>query len=108
MAAQGQDLSGPEVCFELKPDNGETGGSAGSDLPAMPRSFVRVSGQLRVTQLRKYIGQSLGLQDSSTVEILCNGIKMGPEYTLDFISRTQWHRKDELKLFYRRARQPLM
>ena len=103
---RGRIFSGPEVCFEREPDNGETGGMRAV---IFRQCHEALSGSVASkTQLRKYIGQSLGLQDSSTVEILCNGIKMGPEYTLDFISCTQWHRKDELKLFYRRARQPLM
>lgn len=59
--------------------------------------------------IRKYLAKKLALKRPEEVEILCRGVPVGSEHTLQFVERTRWkvsgHRETRSKMVleYRRA-----
>ena len=92
--------------FKLSPDAGQ-GTATEMRLEALDKPFLKTSGKLKVTQLRKYICKKLKIPDSQVdeVEILCNGETLGPELNLYFIKCTRWMQGEaHLLLNYRKSR----
>ncbi|KAJ8577290.1 hypothetical protein ON010_g1918 [Phytophthora cinnamomi] len=52
--------------------------------------------------LFKYIAKKLKGVKPEEIEILCKGVAVGPEYSLEFIRRTRWKEDCKLILEYRR------
>ncbi|KAL7535694.1 hypothetical protein ACHAXR_012398 [Thalassiosira sp. AJA248-18] len=72
-------------------------------LPQLRRPKLCMSGRAKIITIKKYLVQKLGLKDSkNSIEILCNGDRMGDELSLTFISRTRWFSSNKcLSLKYR-------
>jgi hypothetical protein len=83
-----------DVCFQLVSDKD-------SDLAALPKPYLRTSGQLRTIHLKKYLIKKLNLEPNSKLQILCNGEVIGKEHSLLYIKRTRWHEKEHLTLHYK-------
>jgi hypothetical protein len=69
-------------------------------------SFPRVHTQalLRVMYVRKFVAKRLGMARPDELEILCRGVPVSPEHTLQFVQRTLWKDSDrQMVLEFRRA-----
>jgi hypothetical protein len=82
-----------ELDFLLLPDtSAET--TKTQRMPPLQNPLIRVSGKLKIVQLRKYLIKKLNMASSdlepSAVEILCHGDPLGDELSLTFIHRTRW------------------
>lgn len=75
----------------------------------LERPFLRVSGRIKMEQLKRYVIQSLG-QDGTPgeasssmhkgLEMLCNGVPVGNEMSLGFVDRLLWPHASTLELTY--------
>lgn len=53
--------------------------------------------------IHKFVAKKLGLRRPEEVEILCRGVPVGPEHTLQFVQRTQWKANAKMVLEFRLA-----
>jgi hypothetical protein len=65
-------------------------GTSAADLQSLPKPYLKTSGQIKVSQLKKYISKKLRLDDGVKVELLCRGDPLGGELSLHFVMRTRW------------------
>ena len=84
-----------ELNFELQP---YTLGKEKS-LSPLNKSLARVSGRLKIFQLKKFLASQLELS-LPEIEVRCNGDTVGDELSLTFIQRTRWLTNDDLVLTY--------
>ncbi|KAG1696049.1 hypothetical protein DVH05_019034 [Phytophthora capsici] len=73
-------------------------------LPTLKFPFMQVSGNLKMSELRKLIRKRLKLSDDLQLEMACMGTTVGPELSANFILRTIWqhqNQKEPLVLHYR-------
>jgi hypothetical protein len=56
----------------------------------------------QIMNLRKFLAQRLKVVRPEEIEILCKGVTVGPEYSLEFIRRTRWEEDTKMVLEYRR------
>ncbi|KAK1944488.1 Polycomb group RING finger protein 3 [Phytophthora citrophthora] len=73
-------------------------------LPTLKFPFMQVSGNLKMSELRKLIHKRLKLSDDLQLEMACMGTTVGPELSANFILRTIWqhqNQKEPLVLHYR-------
>ncbi|KAL3660597.1 hypothetical protein V7S43_014352 [Phytophthora oleae] len=73
-------------------------------LPTLKFPFMQVSGDLKMSELRKLIRKRLRLSDDLQLEMACMGTTVGPELSANFILRTIWqhqNQKEPLVLHYR-------
>mmetsp|Transcript_41268 Transcript_41268/g.68883 ORF Transcript_41268/g.68883 Transcript_41268/m.68883 type:complete len:170 (-) Transcript_41268:398-907(-) len=86
------------VTFALLPRNGDA--SQTEPLPSLQCPFLTTSARITIGQLRKHLNSKLG---SDQVEIVCGGVVLGGEYTLEYVLRTLWRgREESLELEYGR------
>jgi hypothetical protein len=74
-----------------------------SDLPGLSKPVIRTLGNLKIAQLKKYLVAKLNQsqKDAWSLDILCQGNKLGNELSLMFVKRTIWlDSKSELELTY--------
>jgi len=77
----------------------------GSGLKKIRRRFIRCSSQATVTHLKKYVSQKIfaDLIRFCEVDIFCNDVLMGKDYSMNFISKTVGRNKiPPLELIYRK------
>ena len=72
-------------------------------LSALDKPFLKTSGKLKISQLRKYLSKKLRVDDASELELLCAGEGLAAEHSLHFIKRTLWPQPGvELVIHYRK------
>jgi polycomb group RING finger protein 3 len=84
-------------------------------MPPLERSHIETQARIRIGQLKTYIRQQLLSSssdrgdmsadiDKTTIDILCNGVPLGNELSVNFILRTVWmDSSNPLTLTYRYA-----
>jgi len=101
--------NGGQVSFTMVPVDA----AAALSMPPLERPNLETDGAIRIGQLKKYLQEQLlaGQQTNghttsatSSIDVLCNGVPLGNELSVDFVWRTVWMEDDEpLTLSYRYA-----
>ncbi|CAB4026115.1 Hypothetical predicted protein, partial [Paramuricea clavata] len=67
------------------------------DILPLKRKFVRCSNQVTVGLLQKFIAKKLNLEAANQIEIICNDMELGTDFTLHFIQETIADEEDHSK-----------
>ncbi|KAG7379341.1 Polycomb group RING finger protein 5 [Phytophthora boehmeriae] len=92
---------GHMIQFEMHPQRG-------CDVPlflqlqTLKAPCMNTQAHLKIMHLRKYVAKKLKIAKPEEIEVLCKGIIVGPEYSLEFIRRTRWKEDSKMILEYRR------
>ena len=100
-------LRSDDVCVAFaereaaEPDSRLAPGQAAA-LVALDKPYLKTSGKLKISQLRKYLSKKLK-EDADDLELLCAGEGLAAEHSLHFIKRTLWPQPGvELVIHYRK------
>mmetsp|Transcript_19873 Transcript_19873/g.31514 ORF Transcript_19873/g.31514 Transcript_19873/m.31514 type:complete len:157 (-) Transcript_19873:132-602(-) len=100
MRTEGQKAPKLYLTYELRPNPEKKPGER-KELKALVKPWLRTSPKLTVKHLKKYLAMKLELDNFEEVELTCQGEVLGTDHTLEFIKKTRWHGKSNLKLHYR-------
>ncbi|CCI44699.1 unnamed protein product [Albugo candida] len=65
--------------------------------------YMNTESTFKILYLKKFVAKQLHLPNFNQIQVLCDGVPVGAEYSLDFIVRTKWkNRSSKLILEYRR------
>jgi len=87
-----------EVLFRLIPEQASSS-TSGSHLsmPPLELPYFKTSGRIRIGQLKKYLTMKLPdyvsdkiKEPTTQIDFLCNGVPVGNELSVTFITRTMW------------------
>lgn len=88
------------MSFKVVPDARLADGEA-APMGALDKPYLKTSGKLKVSQLRKYLSKKLK-ENADDLELLCAGEGLAAEHSLHFIKRTLWPQPGvELVIHYR-------
>ncbi|KAE8907523.1 hypothetical protein PF005_g3230 [Phytophthora fragariae] len=87
--------------FEIYPQRGP-GVPLFLQLDKLHAPCINTQALFKIIHLRKYLAKKLKGVNPEEIEILCKGVVVGPEYSLEFIRRTRWKEDSKMILEYRR------
>ena len=94
MPAETRGVDHVEVSFKVEPDTLLTSGEA---LAVVDKPYLKTSGKLKISQLRKYLAKKLH-ERPDQIELLCANEPLAAEHSLHFIKRTLWSHSTDLEL----------
>jgi hypothetical protein len=88
-----------EIEFFFEPDEEAV---SQHKLPRLERPHIRVSGRVRIIQLKKYLLGQLGKPEKvlRRIELKCRNEIVGNDHSLRFTQRTIWMTSEPMKLVY--------
>jgi len=86
-----------QVSFKVEPHGTQ---DESAPLEALAKPYLKTSGKLKVSQLRKYLARRLDAP-VPTLELLCNDGRLPGEHSVHFIKRTLWTAPGDLVITYR-------
>lgn len=72
-----------QISFKVVPSD------ADANLPVLDKPYLKTSGKLKVSQLRRYLAKKLNIPGSS-LDLLCLGDPLSPDLSLSYIRRYNW------------------
>ena len=105
-------LSSHDIQFTLLPDllsdpktKRNTNNNNVDVPPLLQHPCLKISGQFRIAQVKKYCKETLGMDNNTNLDILCNGVTLGDEMNLSAVKRLLWHQDSDMALLYKYAQE---